>query len=371
MVSRLKVVSSGHETGNLGVAWATAVPQANAIVTNVLRITDESRSGGQSFVLGLMATTWDDAIACDGHTAASIVKEDTPSVDDTKRRVMGEYPHCVSTASLEQLPNAAEATDDPNRIGPRLQGLLDDWQGEGRNPLRELQILLSEMRRKTKSQARQKKDMAAFVACLGKPQNLATWLEVLLAAGRKQGATCANAAAPGSEEEQWATLLQYQRHSHYGHLQLLLLSDEERDQDGSFVEGSEWGLVLNVWQPTTRIRSCFKSEMRRDPALMVEPPHSHPYDFVSHVVTGKLRQTIYSPIPAQQVKAAVGGPGRYDGVALTHVDGVWPPHRKIREPCGLATERHVVIEAGGSYFLPKNVVHDVELDLRHRPDPDP
>jgi hypothetical protein len=74
-----------------------------------------------------------------------------------------------------------------------------------------------------------------------------------------------------------------------------------------------------------------------------------------------MRQSIY----AHRRPGGAGHPragGRYDGIRLAHVDGVWPEHQ-YRSSCELATlEENVVLRAGDSYFMPTDMIHDVEFD---------
>jgi hypothetical protein len=74
-----------------------------------------------------------------------------------------------------------------------------------------------------------------------------------------------------------------------------------------------------------------------------------------------MRQSIYAhsrPRGASHHRAG----GRYGGIRLAHVDGVWPEHQ-YRSSCELATlEENVILNAGDSYFMPADMIHDVEFD---------
>jgi len=119
---------------------------------------------------------------------------------------------------------------------------------------------------------------------------------------------------------------------------------------------SSWNLTLHVWQPNTRAQGFTVLE-DKPAASIAEPPHSHPFDFVSSVVKGSMRQSIY-----RQVDAASPRRGRYADVALEHVDGVWPPHDH-RSTVGLdVLEERVVLGPGDTYYMPCDMIHDVEID---------
>lgn len=84
------------------------------------------------------------------------------------------------------------------------------------------------------------------------------------------------------------------------------------------------------------------------------------------VSIGTMRQSIYRPLACPDRT----GHGRYHGVTLQKVDGVWPPHTQ-KQPVALETvEERVTLSEGDSYFLPYNVIHDVEVsasDARETP----
>jgi hypothetical protein len=123
-----------------------------------------------------------------------------------------------------------------------------------------------------------------------------------------------------------------------------------------------WGLSMHIWQPNPHAHR-FASGKRAEPDLILEPPHSHPFDFASMVATGTLCQSIYAqhdPLAVDGIDSRVDG--RYDGVPLEHVDGVWPPHNH-RSPVEVGTtESGVGLQAGDSYFMPSSRIHDFEID---------
>jgi hypothetical protein len=55
--------------------------------------------------------------------------------------------------------------------------------------------------------------------------------------------------------------------------------------------------------------------------------------------------------------------GRYAAVPLVRVDGTWPPHERREKAWLVTVEDRVLLQAGDSYFLPSDMIHDVEMDL--------
>jgi hypothetical protein len=127
---------------------------------------------------------------------------------------------------------------------------------------------------------------------------------------------------------------------------------------------SVWGLSMHIWQPNPRAKG-FPSGGRIEPGMIVEPPHSHPFDFASMVSIGAMHQSIYAQRSTDEMSAEAHlreRPGRYDGVSLEHVDGVWPEHT-YQISCGVSTiEASVPLRAGDSYYMPCDMIHDVEFD---------
>jgi hypothetical protein len=118
---------------------------------------------------------------------------------------------------------------------------------------------------------------------------------------------------------------------------------------------SSWNLTLHVWQPNTHARGFNVKEGQ--PTSSIAEPHSHPFDFVSYVVKGSMRQSIYCQVDTELLRH-----GRYSDVSLEHVDGVWPPH-DYQSPAALHTvEERVLLAPGDSYYMPCGMIHDVEID---------
>jgi len=117
-----------------------------------------------------------------------------------------------------------------------------------------------------------------------------------------------------------------------------------------------WNLTLHVWQPNRRARGFAVDASARRHSIS-EPPHSHPFDFASCVVVGRLRQSIYRQSMGDRQPS-----GRYAATTLVQVNGIWPPH-EVHQSATLDTlEDTVVLEAGDSYFMPSNMIHDVAFD---------
>ncbi|MGV9385001.1 hypothetical protein ACWDRB_54995 [Nonomuraea sp. NPDC003707] len=122
---------------------------------------------------------------------------------------------------------------------------------------------------------------------------------------------------------------------------------------------SEWHLSIHIWQPNPNAQG-FESTKRLEPGVIVEPPHSHPFSFVSYVAIGEMRQSIYAEDPHADVQSTVGE--RYHDVDLQGVDSVWPPHQEY-QPSRLRTvEDRLSLRTGHSYFMPTHLIHDVEVE---------
>lgn len=253
-----------------------------------------------------------------------------------------------------------EMTPDPD-VELQLARLLQSWREDPHSatPLQDLRALLEQLRARERGD-RRIAGMNTLVRCLGERHNLAEFLHMLRDAIQKDG-TQEQEIALISQQGKW--------HSIYGWCgQTIaitsasdLLSVTSKANHVSVAERLEypralWWISIHVWQPNARAAG-FPSGKLPEPDLIMEPPHTHPFDFVSMVSVGKLRQSVY------QVKEYAGrtGHGRYDGVTLRSVDGVWPPHQRA-QPTELETvEERVELTEGDSYFLPYTIIHDVEV----------
>jgi hypothetical protein len=228
------------------------------------------------------------------------------------------------------------------------------------DPVAAVQQIVETMRKMPAGAARNQ-CMNTFVRTLGEPDTLATWLDILLDTYHKEG----------SDGQRICRILQsYKRHSHYGHYQLLMLvsarhaikataSISDPASIRKIKHASQWDMLLSIWQPLTG-NSSFRSAKRSEPRLLVEPAHSHPFDFVSRVVIGTIYESTYRPATKE---ASSSDKGRYAAVPLVRVDGTWPPHERREEAWLMTVEDRVSLRAGDSYFLPSDVIHDVEMDL--------
>jgi hypothetical protein len=121
---------------------------------------------------------------------------------------------------------------------------------------------------------------------------------------------------------------------------------------------AEWHASIHIWQPNPEAQA-FKSLKRFEPGVLVEPPHSHPFSFVSYVSIGAMRESIYRETSAP---APAGSADRYQDVDLERVDGVWPPHREYVRRRLRTIEDRVDLVQGQSYFMSPDMIHDVEVD---------
>lgn len=240
-----------------------------------------------------------------------------------------------------------------------VTALIDEGAAdhEGARPLGRLAELLDTMRTVPRGDDRLRA-MNTLVRTLGEPERLATFLDLL-----------AGASQPGRTEAPLTMLSRGARkHSLYGWRSTILAASGDAPTAGTvphrsgvsdFLEFSpaKWGLHLHVWQPN-RTATRFPAGNRRHPGTVAEPPHSHPFDFASMVVSGTLRESTYAK--AQDPDDARHG--RYAGVPLEHVDGVWPPHHHLGT-CGLDTvDDRVELHAGESYIMTFDAIHDVEVE---------
>ncbi|MFF9212897.1 MULTISPECIES: hypothetical protein [unclassified Streptomyces] len=198
--------------------------------------------------------------------------------------------------------------------------------------------------------------MNTFVRTLGQPATLASFLDVLRAS--LTGSHAGDAAL--AERSRRGRM-----HCVYGWSgQTLMLTSApsttagtvEPSEDMGFLgyPPAEWDMSIHIWQPNPRATG-FASTKRIEPGVIVEPPHSHPFAFASFVATGQMHQSLY-----REAQPAVGQ--RYAGVELQRVDGVWPPHEEYRGVRLATVEERVLLQAGDSYYMPPEAIHDVEVD---------
>lgn len=269
----------------------------------------------------------------------------------------------VSLAEGRDLVSTMTADDE---VESEALSLVEDWTAgaEGAAPLRRLERLLDDVRAAPRGDVRLRK-MNTLVRTLGRRDVLATLLDALRMA----------ATEPGAAEEPLTRLSrQATKHALYGWAGDTLVSASGDEPTAATIppdplvtdfldfSPAKWGLNLHVWQPNPIARG-FDAPKRPEPGVVVEPPHSHPGDFVSMVAVGTLHQSYYEQIDLDQVDGTADLPGRYAGSILEHVDGVWPPHTR-RSRCGLRTiEDRVELAAGQSYAMTCEQIHDVEVEV--------
>jgi hypothetical protein len=283
-------------------------------------------------------------------------------------------PECPKT-SVDGL-SFVSIRDRMTRIPPNIAverailSVIEQWLNDPRSvePIRHIQSLMDSMRALPRGEERLSQ-MNSFVRTLGKPQVLGTFLDMMRESSGRVGTR--------EQELSWISQ-NASKHCLYGWCgQTLLILSSTETTEGTlepepgvrelFLGESPpavWGLSMHIWQPNPHAKG-FESGRRIEPGIILEPPHSHPFDFASMVVIGEMYQSIYAQRDSRdafaQVNSAVPA-GRYDGVKLEHVDGVWPPHNH-RSSCELFTlEERVPLRAGDSYYMPCDKIHDVELE---------
>jgi hypothetical protein len=239
--------------------------------------------------------------------------------------------------------------------------LFDSWRNKpiSATPLQDLREIVEMLRLRHRNPYRIA-GMNTLIRHLGQRHNLADFLEMMREAMRRES-TVEQEIALISQLGKW--------HSIYGWCGQTIVvtsapnpvSSTSKPKREGVAESLEyprplWWISIHVWQPNANAAG-FPSGKRFEPELIVEPPHTHPFDFVSMVSVGKMRQSIYRPATG----AEGVDPGRYAGVTLQKVDGVWPPHNQNQPTAVEAVEQSVVLSEGDSYFLPYNVIHDVEI----------
>lgn len=254
------------------------------------------------------------------------------------------------------------------QLKARIEEALAGAPAAGRkssSPLRGLRRLLDEIRGMPSGTERIA-CMNTFVRTLGRPDALATFIDAL---------RTASSSHDPAEAELAHRSRRGRMHCVYGWAgQTLLLPSRPHPTSGTLTPtddmesflgypSAEWDLSLHIWQPNRGVQG-FASTKRLEPGVIVEPPHSHPFAFVSYVAVGDMHQTIYREdlTPTNPGSTGGGESERYAHVALERVDGVWPPHQEY-QPSQLRTvENRVTLRAEQSYFLPPHAIHDVEID---------
>jgi hypothetical protein len=264
----------------------------------------------------------------------------------------------------------AESRDTMTRLSPdrdiedALLSIVNRWQSDPEHctPLYDLRTTLELVRKKPRGSERIK-GMNTIVRTLGKPDILATFLDMLRSSANRDATL---------EQELARVSQQGKMHSIYGwcgQTTVVLSSPEPTVGTVPPIEGnveerlrypsSLWWISIHIWQPNPNAKG-FESGKRREAGVIMEPPHSHPFDFASMLSIGTMRQSIY--VPAEP--AAPRGEDRYDGVPLEDVDNVWPPHHEQHTVRLKTVEDRITLRPGDSYYMPTHRIHDVEVDIK-------
>jgi hypothetical protein len=272
-------------------------------------------------------------------------------------------PENSGSPNLLSSRDALSAGHCDERNGAAITGILAGL-GQGRTDaagtLGKLQVLLEQIRHTPKGIARVSQ-MNAFVRTLGRADNLALFLE-LMRTSLKSAQLSDRQIAERSRSGLTHCLYGWAGQSHvlYSERNPLpattLAGNGVEDHMGYPV--AEWHASIHIWQPNPEAQA-FKSLKRSEPGVLAEPPHSHPFSFVSYVSIGAMRESVYQEASAP---APAGSADRYQGVDLERVDGVWPPHRDYVRRRLRTIEDRVDLVQGQSYFMSPDMIHDVEVD---------
>jgi hypothetical protein len=256
--------------------------------------------------------------------------------------------------------SAGYCDDDTAAAITRILAAAEQGGTDATGALEELQGLLEQIRHTPEGVGRMAR-MNAFVRTLGRADNLAAFLELMRASLKSR-----RSSDHGVAERSRAG----RGHCIYGWAgQSLVLASEvdplpsttpagEGVEDFMGYSVAEWHASIHIWQPNPEAQG-FESVKRFEPEVIVEPPHSHPFSFVSYVSVGEMRQSVYEET---SVPEPAGAADRYQDLDLERVDGVWPPHQEyVRSRLRTAEER-VLLEQGQSYFMSTDQIHDVEVD---------
>lgn len=262
---------------------------------------------------------------------------------------------------LEQSRDMLTTGYRDRHVEKEIQRIVGETPEHGTgSALSDLQALLESVRSLPPGE-RRIASMNSFVRTLGRPGMLSMFLDVLrlsLTEGNARDAELAQRSQRG------------RMHCVYGWAgQTLMLTSKTHPTAGtaapvddmdSFLgyPPAEWDMSIHIWQPNSSAQG-FASTKRLEPDVIVEPPHSHPFSFVSYVAVGEMHQSIYTEDEGAPI---ADGSGRYDGMELERVDGVWPPHQEYLPSRLRTVQDRVRLCADNSYFMPPQAIHDVEID---------
>ena len=271
----------------------------------------------------------------------------------------------IETMSVAESRNVMSRMSPDPEIANELIEIIRRWTDSPREatPLQELRAILERVRSRSRNLHRIS-GMNSIVRTLGRREILADYLDIMRHSARKKGS---------SEQEIALTSLRGKMHCIYGWngQTTLVLSAPDPISATTPPNRPEvvnklgypqpiWWISVHIWQPNANATG-FDSGKLQEPGLITEPPHSHPFDFVSMLCVGEMHQSIYRPVIASKF---LQRRGRYDGVTLQRVDGVWPPHEHNESTQLETVEHRTLLKEGDSYFLPYHAIHDVEFDAR-------
>lgn len=272
-------------------------------------------------------------------------------------------PENSGSPSLLSSRDALSAGHCDERTAAAITGILarlEQGRADAAGTLEKLQVLLEQIRHTPQGISRVAQ-MNAFVRTIGRADNLALFLE-LMRESQKSARLSDRKIAERSRGGLTHCLYGWAGQSHVLYSERNPLPSTA--DAGNGVEAhmgypiAEWHASIHIWQPNPEAQA-FKSLKRSEPGVLVEPPHSHPFSFVSYVSIGAMRESIYQETSAS---APSGDAGRYQDVDLERVDGVWPPHREYVRRRLRTVEDRVDLVQGQSYFMSPDMIHDVEVD---------
>lgn len=263
--------------------------------------------------------------------------------------------------SLERTRDVLSAATLVPHVEHRLLTVLDDFQrGTECQPVTRIRDLLDELRQEPEGETRLRQTNTV-VRTIGQPENLALVLDALrqaLEGSCQSEAAIAQASVANRRHASYGwngatTIVNTLRNKTAG-TSTPKISDLDKRFAGYPIPW--WMFSIHVWQPN-EVARAFGSSKPHERDLAMEPPHSHPFNFISMVVTGRINQSLYEP-----TARAAETTGRYAGVRLERVDHVWPPHTERQSTYLTTVEHRVPLERGNSYFMPSARIHDVDVE---------
>jgi hypothetical protein len=276
----------------------------------------------------------------------------------------------IDGQSLTSIRDTLTSMPPDVTVERAIMSVVDKWLDDSRSiePIRELRDILNRIRALPRGDSRLA-SMNTLVRTFGQPQVLATVLDMLRDSATRDGTY---------EEELTRPSRDGTRHAVYGWAGQTTIFVSETGESPGTVEAEPrilellgetetpglWSLAMHIWQPNPHAEG-FPTGASIESGLILEPPHSHPFDFASAISVGVMHESIYGHGPSRNHAAGDDSHarnGRYDGVLLEHVDDTWPEHL-YRSSSELTTlESSVALKAGDSYFLPTDKIHDVEFE---------